>query len=350
MKILGIESSCDETSAAVVENGRKIISNVVFSQNSLHRPFRGVVPEIASRAHLERINMVLDAALKQASLKGFPKNRSKKRSVDAIAVTVGPGLAGSLLGGRMAAEALGWAWGKPVIGVNHLEAHLLSPLLETPSLRPPFLGLIVSGGHTDLVLVKDFGKFEVIGRTRDDAAGESFDKVAKLLGLNYPGGPEIDERAKRGNPQSIPFPRPHLHGSWDFSFSGLKTAVFYYLRDRKFMKGDSRQTNDVAASFQAAVVEVLVSKAFLAAKKLNVEKIVLGGGVAANSELRARFLSEGRKKNVKIFLPSPSLCTDNAAMVALAGYFKWKKQSFSREMKGADRRLTIDPSLPIRGW
>ncbi len=327
MNILGIESSCDETSASVVKDGKKIISNIVFSQNDLHGAYRGIVPEIASRAHVEKINEALSSALEQADY-------------DAIAVTVGPGLIGSLLVGKMAAQALAWVSGKPLIGINHLEAHLFANLLEHPGLQPPFMGMVVSGGHTDLVLVKDFGVYEVVGRTRDDAAGECFDKAANLLGLGYPGGPQIDKLAAKGNPKAVQFPRPFLHGSWDFSFSGLKTAVLYYLKDLKTQKN----VPDICASFQAAATEVLSVKAVKAAKKFGMKSVSVGGGVAANSELRKRLLEEGKKNGIKVYLPSKSLCTDNAAMVAALGYHKFKKIGPSKV------RLQTNPSLPILNW
>lgn len=329
MNVLGIESSCDETAAAVVRDGRKVLSNIVFSQQDLHGAFKGIVPEIASRAHVEKINAALDLALKRS-----PK-------FDAIAVTVGPGLIGSLLVGKMAAQALAWVSDKPLVGVNHLEAHLFANLLENKDLKPPFIGLVVSGGHTDLVEVLDFGKYRVLGRTRDDAAGECFDKVGNLLGLGYPGGPAIDRLAAKGNPLAVAFPRPTLEGSWDFSFSGLKTAVAYY------MKGTEKKAlvPDICASFQASVVDVLIAKTLLAARRFGLKNISIGGGVAANSALRKRFLGEGKKRGLKIYLPSLSLCTDNAAMIAALGYYL-----LSPRLKGGQNHLTLDPSLPIRNW
>jgi N6-L-threonylcarbamoyladenine synthase len=333
MIILGIESSCDETACALVRNGRAVLSSVILSQEKLHGSFNGVVPEIASRAHVENINGVIEKTLLG---KGEPRHL-----IDAVAVTVGPGLVGSLLVGKMTAEALIWVWKKPLVGINHLEAHLFSNLLEHPDLSPPFIGLVVSGGHTDLVHVKDFGRYRVLGRTRDDAAGECFDKVAAILNLGYPGGPLIDRLSKMGNPELIRFPRPYLAHSWDFSFSGLKTAVLYYMRGNN--APDPKFIADVCASFQAAVVEVLVKKTIDAARKLELKIIAVGGGVAANSELRKKFLSEGKKAGIKIVLPSSKYCTDNAAMVASLGYYKLKKGVHAGH-------LTIDPSLPIRNW
>lgn len=329
MNVLGIETSCDETSAALVKDGKKILSNVIFSQNPMHARFRGIVPEIASRAHVEKINGVLEKAI-------------GNERVDALAVTVGPGLIGSLLVGKMAAQALAWVWEKPIVGVNHLEAHLFANALENPGLEPPFLGLIVSGGHTDLVIVQDYGRYRVIGRTRDDAAGESYDKVANLLKLGYPGGPAVDLLAQQGDPGAVPFPKPFLQGSWDFSFSGLKTAVLYYLRKNKKVR-----VADVCASFQNSVVSVLTAKAVSAAKTFKLGKISVGGGVAANSELRKRFQSEAKKHGLEVYLPSKSLCTDNAAMVAALGFHKLKRQ---KTAAAALKSLEVDPSLPIRNW
>ena len=261
MDVLGIESSCDETAAAVVRDGRKVLSSVVFSQQDLHGVFRGIVPEIASREHLEKINEALARALKRS-----PR-------FDAIAVTAGPGLVGSLLVGKMAAQALAWVSGKPLAGVNHLEAHLFANLLEDRALKPPFIGLVASGGHTDLVEVLDFGRYRVLGRTRDDAAGECFDKAANLLGLGYPGGPAIDRLAAKGDPLAVPFPRPYLEGTWDFSFSGLKTAVAYYVK----APGKKARLADVCASFQASVVDVLAAKTVLAARRFGFKTISIGG-------------------------------------------------------------------------
>lgn len=308
MKILGIETSCDETAAAVVEDGRRILSSVVSTQIKIHKPYSGVVPELASRSHVVALNRVIQEASKN------PK------AVDAIAVTVGPGLVGSLLVGKMTAEALGWVFQKPVYGINHIEGHLLSPLLDTPHLSPPFLGLIVSGGHTELIYAKTWGDYRLIGRTRDDAAGEAFDKAAKMMNLGYPGGPIIDQMAKQGDPLTFPFPRPWLPGTWDFSFSGLKTAMLYKLKEKE--KWTLKECRDLCAGFQDAVVQVLVGKTMAAAKAFGARKLVVGGGVAANSQLRANFLRASKKERFHLFMAPPALCTDNAAMIASAAYFK----------------------------
>lgn len=320
MNILAIESSCDETAAAVVENGRRVLSSVVATQIPLHRPYSGVVPEIASRSHVRTINDVVSEALRKSKAGWNGAPHVSKTKIDAIAVTVGPGLVGSLLVGKMTAEALGWAHGVPVYGVNHIEGHLLSPLLEFPDFKPPFLGLIASGGHTELILAKQWGHYFLIGKTRDDAAGEAFDKVAKMLSLGYPGGPAIDQLAKRGRAERCPFPRAWIPGTWDFSFSGLKTAVLYTLRSPK---GRRLKKADICAGFQEAVVDVLVQKTLALARKLNVKSIVVGGGVAANSRLRERLLSR-ENSGFRVYLSSPAMSTDNAAMIGAAAYFKLK--------------------------
>ena len=309
MRILGIETSCDETAAAVVDDGRSILSSVVSSQSDLHAPYGGVVPEIASRAHVELINDVIGQALVEAGM--------THDDVDAVAAVHGPGLAGALLVGVSAAKAIAVATGRPYVGVNHHEAHVYAALLEDPALEPPFVTLVVSGGHTLLIAMEDHGQYRVLGQTVDDAAGEAFDKVARFLGLGYPGGPAIDRIALEGDPAAIAFPRPMLDDGNDFSFSGLKTAVVQYVR-----KHPDVEVADVAASFQAAVVDVLVTKLLRVAETAGVDTIVIGGGVAANSELRTRLLDEGETSGLRVILPSISLCTDNAAMVASVAWWR----------------------------
>lgn len=312
MLILGIETSCDETAAAIVKNGTEVVKSTVATQIAIHKPYSGVVPELASRAHVELLNAVVEKTLKRA--------RMSPRHLDALAVTVGPGLIGSLLVGKMAAEALGWAWGLPVYGVNHIEGHLLSAILQYKTLQPPFLGLVVSGGHTELIVAKKWGGYYLLGRTRDDAAGEAFDKVAKMMSLEYPGGPVIDRLAKSGDPGRYPLPVPHLSGNWDFSFSGLKTAVLYLLRKKKTWT--LAQKADICASFQYSVVRVLVAKTLAAAQALGMKNIVVGGGVAANSALRSELNNRAKKLNINVFMAPPQFCTDNASMVASAAFFK----------------------------
>src|SRR5207302_1071935 len=309
--VLGIETSCDETAAAVVANGAAILSSVVSSQVDLHARFGGVVPEIASRAHVELLTPVVAEALIEGGVSD---------GVDAVAATVGPGLAGALLVGVSAAKALALVWDVPFVGVNHMEAHLYAGLLEEPDLKPPLVALLVSGGHTMLVDMKDHGSYRVLGSTLDDAAGEAFDKVARFLGLGYPGGPAIQEAALSGDPEAIPFPRAMMDDGYDFSFSGLKTAVINHVR-----KNPEVSTPDVAASFQAAVVDVLVAKAVRAAQESGAESLCLGGGVAANTLLRQRTAEECAKRGLRAVLPSRAMCTDNAAMVAAAGW--WRLQS-----------------------
>jgi len=315
MRILAIETSCDDTGAAVILDGRKILSNVVSSQISVHQKYGGVVPELASRKHIESIVPIVTEALEAAgvTLKG----------IDGIAVTRGPGLVGSLLVGLSFAKSVAFAAGLPFIGVNHIEAHLSAIFLEAKPPRFPFVGLVVSGGHTSLYRMDGFGKYARLGQTRDDAAGEAFDKVAKLLGLGYPGGPMIDELSKEGNPKAIRFPRAVLSkNSFDFSFSGVKTSVVHYVKThpeppagypKDFIK-------DMVSSFQEAVVEVLVKKTVLAAQPQGLKRIVLAGGVAANQRLRQRIREESLDRKLKAYLPSPPFCTDNAAMVGVVGY------------------------------
>ena len=328
MRILGLETSCDDTSAAVVENGR-LRSNIVSSQTALHAPYRGVVPELAARAHLGNLMPAVARALKEAG----------PGKIDAIAYTRGPGLMGPLLIGKVAAQTLARLMRVPAVGVNHLEGHILAAELEH-KLRWPVMALVVSGGHTDLVLAKGPGSYRVLGRTRDDAAGEAYDKVARLFGLGYPGGPEIDKRAAKGNPAAVAFPRPMMPGTWDFSFSGLKTSVLYHLKGR-VPKG--RELDDLCASFQEAVAETLVDKTVAAAKKFKAKDIVLGGGVAANSRLRALMTERGEACGFAVLLPARVLCTDNAAMIAHAA---WRQLSAGR----AARPGPCDPALPLRSW
>ncbi|QNM06984.1 tRNA (adenosine(37)-N6)-threonylcarbamoyltransferase complex transferase subunit TsaD [Qiania dongpingensis] len=315
--ILAIESSCDETAAAVVKNGREVLSNVISSQIALHTLFGGVVPEIASRKHIEKINQVIQEALDEAGM--------TLDEMTAVGVTYGPGLVGALLVGVSAAKAIAYAKKLPLIGVHHIEGHVSANFIENKDLKPPFLCLIVSGGHTHLVKMKDYGEFEIIGRTRDDAAGEAFDKVARAIGLGYPGGPKIDKAAKEGNPHAMEFPRAKIEGApYDFSFSGLKSAVLNYLNHEK-MRGEKVSQSDLAASFQNAVVESLVSRTVLAAREFGIRDVVIAGGVASNSALRAAMKEACEKEGFRFYHPSPALCTDNAAMIGAAAYYEYQK-------------------------
>jgi N6-L-threonylcarbamoyladenine synthase len=309
VRILGIETSCDETAAAVVDDGRVVRASVVSSQVDLHARYGGVVPEIASRAHVELVNDVIGEALLEAG--------TTLDEIDAVAAVHGPGLAGALLVGVSAAKAIALATRVPYVGVNHHEAHIYAALLEDPALEPPLLTLIVSGGHTLLIAMDGHGRYRVLGQTVDDAAGEAFDKVARFLGLGYPGGPAIDRLAPTGNPGAVAFPRPMLDDGDDFSFAGLKTAVVQYVR-----KHPEVSVPDVAASFQAAVVDVLVTKLVRAADSSGIETVVIGGGVAANSSLRGRLLDEGERRGLRVVLPTLGLCTDNAAMVAAVAHWR----------------------------
>ena len=315
--ILAIESSCDETAAAVVKNGREVLSNVISSQIALHTVYGGVVPEIASRKHIEKINQVIEEALADAGM--------TLDEMTAVGVTYGPGLVGALLVGVSAAKAIAYAKKLPLIGVHHIEGHVSANFIENKELEPPFLCLIVSGGHTHLVVVKDYGEFEIIGRTRDDAAGEAFDKVARAVGLGYPGGPKIDKAAKGGNKHAVEFPRAKIEGApYDFSFSGLKSAVLNYL-NREKMAGREVSRNDLAASFQNAVVDVLVSRTVLAAEDYGIRDVVIAGGVASNSALRSAMKEACGRKGFRFYEPSPILCTDNAAMIGAAAYYEYQK-------------------------
>jgi len=313
--ILSIESSCDETSAAVVKNGRDVLSDVIYSQIALHTLYGGVVPEIASRKHIEKINTVIMTALKEAD--------KTLDDMDAIGVTYGPGLVGALLVGVSEAKAIAWAKKKPLIGVHHIEGHVSANYIEHKDLKPPFMCLIVSGGHTHLVIVEDYGKFRILGKTRDDAAGEAFDKVARSIGLGYPGGPKIDAKAKEGNPDAIVFPKAKVADApYDFSFSGLKSAVLNYQNQKK-MAGEPVNTADLAASFEKAVVDVLVEHTVAAAKEYGFKQVAMAGGVASNSALRAGMKEACAKEEIELFYPSPVLCTDNAAMIGAAAYYEF---------------------------
>lgn len=319
--ILAIESSCDETSAAIVVNGRTVLSNIISSQIAVHTKFGGVVPEVASRKHIEVISGVVDKALKEAEV-AF-------KDIDAIGVTYGPGLVGALLVGVQYAKGLAYSLGKPLIGVNHIEGHISANFIQYKDLKPPFVCLVVSGGHTFIVHMKDHGKFEVMGQTRDDAAGEAYDKVARAIGLGYPGGPKIDKLSKEGNENAIKFPRANFHEeSLDFSFSGLKSAVLNYLNKME-MKGEKINRADVAASFQKAVVDVLVANAMKACSIKKVDKIAIAGGVASNSALRKAMIEAGNKQNIDVLFPELVLCTDNAAMIGSAAYFEYIKGAAS---------------------
>lgn len=331
--ILGIETSCDETSAAIVQDGRKILSNVISSQIELHQRYGGVVPEIASRKHIEMINIVINDALEQAGM--------TLEDVHAIGVTYGPGLVGALLVGVSTAKAMAFALNKPLIGVHHIMGHMAANYLEHPDMAPPYMCLVASGGHSHIVWVKDYQQFEIMGQTRDDAAGEAFDKVARVLGLGYPGGPLIDKLAKQGNKDAVHFPRVRFEdGSLDFSFSGVKTSVLNYIH-RLEQKDESYNAADIAASFQNAVVEVLVDKTIAAAKKVGINTVALAGGVAANSALRQLMTQKAQEDHMKVYYPSAILCTDNAAMIACAAYY--------RLIEGMEAGLDLNaiPNLPL---
>ena len=315
--ILAIESSCDETAASVVKNGRCVLSNIISSQIAIHTLYGGVVPEIASRKHIEKINQVVEAALKEADV--------TLDDIDAIGVTYGPGLVGALLVGVAEAKAIAYAKKKPLVGVHHIEGHVSANYIEHPDLEPPFLCEIISGGHTHLVIVKDYGSFEILGRTRDDAAGEAFDKVARAIGLGYPGGPKIDKLAKEGNPHAIDFPRAHMEDApYDFSFSGVKSAVLNHLNKCR-MTGEPIVEADIAASFQQAVVDVLVDNAIRAAKDYHMDRLAIAGGVASNGALRAAMEPACEKEGIRFYRPSPIFCTDNAAMIGVAAYYEYQK-------------------------
>lgn len=326
IKILAIETSCDETAAAVMQNGREILSNVIYSQIDLHTIYGGVVPEIASRKHIEKICQVTEKAVNDAGV--------TFDDIDVISVTYGPGLVGALLVGVSYAKSLAFALDKPLVGVHHIEGHISANFIENKELKPPFVCLVVSGGHSHLVVVKDYGEYEILGRTRDDAAGEAFDKVARAIGLGYPGGPKIDKKAKEGNPHAMEFPRARVEGSdYDFSFSGLKSAVLNYINSMKMKEASPEKAEkwllskqaDIAASFQQAVVDVLVSHSMDAIKKYGLKKFAIAGGVASNTALRAAFIEACNAENIEFYSPSPILCTDNAAMIGCAAYYEYIK-------------------------
>lgn len=331
--ILGIESSCDETAAAVVKNGREILSNVINSQIDIHKKYGGVVPEIASRCHIEAVNAVIDEALEKAGV-GFDE-------IDAIAVTYGPGLVGALLVGVSTAKALAYALKKPLVNVHHIKGHICANYVAHHDLKPPFVCLVASGGHSHIVYAKDYMQYEIMGMTRDDAAGEAFDKIARVLGLGYPGGPKIDALAKEGNPDAVEFPRVKMSGdSLDFSFSGVKTAVINHIH-RLEQLGEQYNKADIAASFQNAVTDALCTHTIEAAKRCRSDKIVIAGGVASNSALRKKMTDMAGENGISVLYPPPVLCTDNAVMIASAGYFEY--------VSGvrADMRLNAVPSLPL---
>ncbi len=317
IKILAIESSCDETAAAVVVNGRELLSNIIASQIDIHNKFGGVVPEVASRKHVEVINAVVQQALEEAE--------TDISDIDAVAVTYGPGLVGALLVGLQYAKGLAFSLKKPLIGVNHIEGHISANFIQHKDLEPPFVCLVVSGGHTFIVHMKGYGDFEVIGKTRDDAAGEAYDKIARALGLGYPGGPAIDKLSREGNENAIKFPRANFHDeSLDFSFSGLKSAVLNYLNKME-MTGQEINKADVAASFQKAVVDVLTDNVIKTCRMRKVDKIAIAGGVASNTALRESLTKAGMVYGIQVLFPAPILCTDNAAMIGSAAYFEFMR-------------------------
>lgn len=333
MKILAIESSCDETAAAVVEDGRKVLSNVINTQIELHKKFGGVVPEVASRKHIENISDVIDKALIDADC--------TLEDIDAIAVTYGPGLVGALLVGVSTAKALSYAANKPLIPVHHIKGHISANYIEHKDFKPPFICLVASGGHSHIVYVKDYTTYEVLAKTSDDAAGEAFDKVSRVLGLGYPGGPAIEKCAKNGNPHAIKFPRVNMgKDGFDFSFSGVKTAVINYIHNAE-QKNEKIVKEDVAASFQEAVTDVLSRHLVDCAKKYGTKQIALSGGVAANAPLRERCKALSESEGMELFYPSLSLCTDNAAMIGCCAYFEYQKGRL------ADLSLNAIANLPI---
>lgn len=333
--ILGIETSCDETAAALVADGRSVCSNIVSSQVKFHEKFGGVVPEIASRKHLEHINMVVAEALSQGGV--------ALDKLSGVAVTRGPGLVGALVVGLATAKAIAFVTGLPLIGVNHIEGHIYANFLEHPDCKPPLVGLVISGGHTMIVHMVDYGCYEIMGETLDDAAGEAFDKIAGFLGLGYPGGPIIDKLARRGNQEAVSFPRAMMgRKDFDFSFSGLKTAVLYHCSQLR-EAGAEIPVEDIAASFEAALVEVVVSKLLRAAQEKGVPRIFISGGVAANQSLRRQAAHGAKKHGLELFCPSPPMCTDNAAMVAAAGYYSWRRGETMGLEAAADASMGLSP-------
>ena len=331
--ILGIESSCDETAAAVVKNGTEVLSNVINTQIDIHKQFGGVVPEVASRRHIQTIDAVIDKALADANV--------TFDDITAIAVTYGPGLVGALLIGVSTAKALAYALKKPLVPVNHIRGHIMADFVEHKDLKPPFVCLVASGGHSHIVEVKDYTEFEILGRTRDDAAGEAFDKIARVLGLGYPGGPLIDKLAKEGDKNAVHFPRVKMDGqSLDFSFSGVKTAVINHLH-KLDMKGEEYNKADIAASFQEAVTEALCTHTIEAAKRTGNKTIALAGGVASNSALREKMTEQASKEGINVVYPSPVYCTDNAVMIACAGYYEYQNQSFADMTLNAKANLKL---------
>ena len=336
MLCLGVETSCDETAIALVEDGRKIRSNLILSQIDKHQKFGGVVPELAARCHLEVISRLTAEALQEAEV--------APEAIDLVAATYGPGLIGGLLVGLSLAKALSLAWKVPFVGVNHVEGHIYANFLAHRDLEPPLICLTVSGGHTQLVLMPEHGRYELLGQTRDDAAGEAYDKVARVLGLGYPGGPRVDRLAKTGQPTLTLVQHDALAGTYDFSFSGLKTAVVNLVHNLE-QKGEPIPVADVAASFQRQVVTILMDRTFRALEENNVKTLALSGGVAANSELRARFAAEAEARGVKLYYPPLALCTDNAAMIAACGYFQWLREGASPLALAANPRLRFEPPL-----
>ncbi|PHV71186.1 tRNA (adenosine(37)-N6)-threonylcarbamoyltransferase complex transferase subunit TsaD [Sporanaerobium hydrogeniformans] len=332
IKVLAIETSCDETAAAIVQNGREVLSSIISTQINLHEKYGGVVPEIASRMHVEKINLVIKEALEAAHV--------TLDEIDVIGVTYGPGLVGALLVGVVAAKSIAFAKNKPLVGVHHIEGHIAANYISHPDLEPPFLCLVVSGGHTHLVNVESYTQYEIIGRTRDDAAGEAYDKVARAIGLSYPGGPKIDKLAKEGNKEAIKFPRAMMDEGYDFSFSGVKSAVLNHVNGAK-MKGEEINQADIAAAFQSSVVDVLVGKTMALAKERHLTKVALAGGVASNQGLREAMEAVCTQNHMKLYYPDQILCTDNAAMIGCAAYYEYLKGS------RAGMNLNAVPNLPL---